>query len=65
MPEDDLWFIPIFRCMNKVLRLILKSDVILWLAQRLGMLELGMQLLIKGDCLDGRVLHHQLTPLEL
>lgn len=49
MPER-LQFIPIFRCMNKVIRLILKCDVILWLAQRLGTLELGKQLLIKGGC---------------
>lgn len=51
--------------MNKVLRLILECYVILGLAQCLGMLKLGVQLLIQCGCLDSCILCHQLAPFEL
>lgn len=62
---DYSQFIPNFRCLNKVLKLFLECNVILRLAQRLGMLKLRVQLLIQCGCLYSCILCHQLAPLEL
>lgn len=62
---DYSQFIPNFRCLNKVLKLILECNVKLGLAQRLGMLKLGVHLRIQCGCLNGCILCHQLAPLEL
>lgn len=62
---DYSQFIPNFCCMNKVLRLILECNVVLGLAQCLGMLKLGVQLRIQCGCLDSCILSHQLAPFEL